>query len=131
MVSYSRLLPPRERPTPKPAKGKLGAWIKKRRARADSVARTVMRWCGSLRSFPKEFNHPPALFGARAVPLYRCRIGAGATIGCLRGRIKPRSKSRTKLRHTLKRAETLYPCRNTGCRVMFRLCGTEVVWLGL
>ena len=29
----------------------------KRRARADSVARTVG---GPLRSFPKEFNHPPA-----------------------------------------------------------------------
>ena len=45
------------------------------------------QWCESLRSFPKEFNHPPAQFGVRAVPLYQGRLGAGATIGCLGGRI--------------------------------------------
>ena len=31
-------------------------------------ARAPLReqWCGPLRSFLKEFNHPPTLFGARA-----------------------------------------------------------------
>src|ERR1044071_8323286 len=31
-----------------------------------------------------------------------------------------------KSRRTLKRVETLYPCRNTGCRVMFAGCGKRL-----
>ena len=38
--------------------------MKKRRAHAELRPRE--QWCGPLRSFLKEFNHPPTLFGARA-----------------------------------------------------------------
>jgi hypothetical protein len=81
--------------------------------------------CESLRSFPKEFNHPPALLGqgSTSVPMQVRRRRDHW--------VSPRSNRAVKQQSDqagvhLKRAETLWPCRNTGCGVMFARCGSRL-----